>query len=207
MSRSPHKFIAIAGNMGVGKTSMVQFLHKTYGFQPVYEPFMDNPYLDDFYKDMKTWGFHSQLYFLTHKFRLHMQLHGRTTTIVQDRSIYEDAEIFCTNLYRGRKISKRDYQTYMELYHTMRKALQPPDLMIYLRCSVRATRRRIRQRGRESEQDIPARYIRRLNDMYDEWIERYDLSPVLVWNSDDHDYLTDLVDRIEFQRSIEQFVG
>ncbi|RME23045.1 MAG: deoxynucleoside kinase [Deltaproteobacteria bacterium] len=193
--------------MGVGKTSMVEFLHKTYGFEPVYEPFMDNPYLDDFYKDMKAWGFHSQLYFLTHKFRLHMQLHARTRTVVQDRSIYEDAEIFCTNLYRARKISKRDYQTYMELYHSMRQALQPPDLMIYLRCSVRATRRRIRQRGRPSEQDIPARYIRRLNDLYDEWIARYDLSPVLVWNSDSHDYLTDLVDRIEFQRSIEQFVG
>ncbi len=205
-ARSPHKFIAIAGNMGVGKTSMVEFLHKTYGFQPVYEPFMDNPYLDDFYRDMAAWGFHSQLYFLTHKFRLHMDLHSRTQTIIQDRSIYEDAEIFCTNLYRSRKISKRDYDTYMELYRTMRQALQPPDLMIYLRCSVRAIRRRIKQRGRPSEQEIPARYIRRLNDMYEEWIGRYDLSPVLVWNSDRQDYLTDLADRIEFQRSIERFI-
>ena len=88
-----NKFIAVAGNMGVGKTSMVEFLCKRYGFQPVYEPFMDNPYLDDFYKDMAGWGFHSQLYFLTHKFRLHMGLHSRTQTVIQDRTIYEDAEI------------------------------------------------------------------------------------------------------------------
>lgn len=203
----PHKFVAVAGNMGAGKTSLVEFLDRQFGFHPVYEPFMDNPYLDDFYVDMKKWGFHSQLYFLTHKFRLHMELHGRTSTVVQDRTIYEDAEIFCTNLYRSRKISKRDFGTYMELYSTMKTALQPPDLMIYLRCSVRSIRRRIQQRGRASEQDIPARYIRRLNDLYEDWIERYDQSPVLVWNSDKQDYLTDLVDRLEFQRSIERFIA
>ena len=200
------KFIAVAGNMGVGKTSMVEFLHHNYGFEPVYEPFGDNPYLDDFYRDMKQWAFHSQLYFLTHKFRLHMGLHTAAHTVIQDRTIYEDAEIFCTNLHRGRYINKRDYGMYMELYRTMRDALQPPDLLIYLRCSVRATRKRIRQRGRESEQDIPARYIRKLNDLYEDWIGRYDLSPVLVWDSERMDYITDLVDRIEFQREIERFL-
>ncbi|MCB9777820.1 MAG: deoxynucleoside kinase [Alphaproteobacteria bacterium] len=203
---SEPKFIAVAGNMGAGKTSLVEFLHRRYGFQPVYEPYMDNPYLDDFYKDMKTWGFHSQLYFLTHKFRLHMQLHGRSTTVIQDRTIYEDAEIFCANLYRSRKISKRDYQTYTELYDTMRTALQPPDLMIYLRCPVRSIRKRIQQRGRKSEQEIPTGYLRRLNTLYEDWIGRYDHSPVLVWQSDQQDYLTDLVDRIEFQRQIERFL-
>ncbi len=203
---SGHKFIAIAGNMGAGKTSMVEFLHRTYGFHPVYEPFMDNPYLDDFYTDMKAYGFHSQLYFLTHKFRLHMQLQARTQTVIQDRSIYEDAEIFCTNLYRSKKLSERDYRTYMELYRAMHQALSPPDLMIYLRCSVRGIRRRIRQRGRPSEQEIPAAYLRQLNGLYEDWIGRYDLSPVLVWESDSQDYLTDLVDRIEFQRSIERFL-
>lgn len=201
-----NKFIAVAGNMGVGKTSMVEFLVKRYGFQPVYEPFMDNPYLDDFYKDMSAYGFHSQLYFLTHKFRLHMELHGRTTTVIQDRTIYEDAEIFCTNLYRSRQISKRDYGLYMELYSTMRTALQPPDLMIYLRCSVRAIRARIKRRGRASEQSIPVPYLRQLNGLYEEWSARYDLSPVLVWDSERMDYLTDLVDRIEFQKAIERFL-
>ena len=201
-----NKFVAVAGNMGVGKTSMVEFLCRRYGFQPVYEPFMDNPYLDDFYKDMKGWGFHSQLYFLTHKFRLHMGLHTRSNTVIQDRTIYEDAEIFCTNLFRSKKINARDYQLYMELYESMRSALQPPDLMIYLRCSVRAIRLRIKKRGRPSEQSIPVAYLRQLNELYEGWIGRYDLSPVLVWDSERMDYLTDLVDRIEFQKAIERFL-
>ncbi len=200
------KFIAVAGNMGVGKSSLVDFLHRRYGFEPVYEPFEDNPYLDDFYDDMKRWAFHSQLYFLTHKFRLHMGLNAQQGTIVQDRTIYEDAEIFCTNLHRSRKIATRDYETYMELYRTMRTALQPPDLLIYLRCSVRAIRKRIRRRGRPSEQEIPARYLRRLNDLYEDWVGRYDLSPVMIWDSENMDYLSDLADRIEFQREIERFI-
>jgi len=200
------KFIAVAGNMGVGKSSLVDFLHRQYGFEPVYEPFEDNPYLDDFYEDMDRWAFHSQLYFLTHKFRLHMGLAASEGTIVQDRTIYEDAEIFATNLYRGRKISARDYETYMELYRTMRMALQPPDLLIYLRCSVRAIRKRIRRRGRPSEQDIPARYLRRLNGLYEDWVERYDQSPIMIWDSENMDYLSDLADRIEFQRTIERFI-
>jgi deoxyadenosine/deoxycytidine kinase len=200
------KFIAVAGNMGVGKTSMVRFLHNRYGFEPVYEPFMDNPYLDDFYKDMGAWAWHSQVYFLTHKFRLHMELNAAQGTVVQDRTIYEDAEIFCTNLHRNKSIKDRDYQTYMELYRTMRQALQPPDLMIYLRCSVQAIRRRIKARGRPSEQAIPVPYLRRLNELYEEWIAGYDQSPVLVWESERKDYLSDLADRIEFQRSIERFL-
>ncbi|MAY80998.1 MAG: deoxynucleoside kinase [Deltaproteobacteria bacterium] len=201
-----NKFIAVAGNMGVGKSSMVEFLGQQYGFEPIYEPFMNNPYLDDFYKDMSAWGFHSQLYFLTHKFKLHMALNSRDTTVVQDRTIYEDAEIFCTNLYRGKHINKRDYETYMELYRTMKEALQPPDLMIYLRCSVKSIRARIRKRGRKSEQEIPTTYLRRLNSLYEDWIDRYDQSPVLVWDSERMDYLTDIVDRIEFKRQMERFL-
>ena len=182
---------------------MVEFLCSRYGVEPVYEPFMDNPYLDDFYQDMGRYAFHSQLYFLTHKFRLHMELNNNAAPVVQDRTIYEDAEIFATNLYRSRKMSDRDYKTYMELYETMKAALQPPDLMIYLRCSVRAIRRRIKRRGRESEQAIPVRYIRNLNTLYEEWIARYDQSPVLIWDSERMDYLTDLVDRLEFQQSLD----
>ncbi len=200
------KFIAVAGNMGVGKTTMVEFLHRRYGFEPVYEPFMDNPYLDDFYKDMKSWAWHSQIYFLTHKFRLHMELNASEGTVVQDRTIYEDAEIFCTNLHNNKNIAERDYQTYMELYRTMKTALQPPDLMIYLRCSVRAIRRRIRGRGRASEQDIPVTYLRNLNKLYEGWFERYDSSPKMVWDSERMDYLTDIADQIEFRRSIERFL-
>jgi deoxyadenosine/deoxycytidine kinase len=200
------KFIAVAGNMGAGKTSLVEFLSAQYGFEPIYEPYTSNPYLDDFYADMSRFGFHSQLWFLTHKFRLHLGLNDRQDTFVQDRTIYEDAEIFATNLARSGNVSDRDFQTYMDLYNGMRAALQPPDLMIYLRCSVRGIRRRIRRRGRPSEQAIPLDYIRRLNTLYEDWMSRYSLSPTLVWESDDADYLTHIVDRIEFKRALERFL-
>jgi len=193
------KFVAVAGNIGVGKSSLVEFLQAHYGFEPVWEPFADNPYLDDFYADMKAWAFHSQLYFLTHKFRLHQGLSERIETVVQDRTIYEDAEIFATNLYRRKLMTSRDFQTYMDLYEGMKSVLRPPDLLIYLRCSVRAIRRRIKKRARPSEQAIPTKYLRDLNRLYEEWVERYDMSPVLIWDSERMDYLTDLVDQLEFK--------
>ena len=200
------KFIAVAGNMGVGKTSLVEFLHSQYGFEPAYEPYSTNPYLDEFYADMARWGFHSQLWFLTHKFRLHLELNQNPGTIVQDRTIYEDAEIFATNLARGGQLLERDFRTYIDLYEGMRRALQPPDLMIYLRCSVPAIRKRIKRRGRPSEQAIPVPYLKSLNALYEEWMAAYTLSPVMVWESGDADYLTDIVDRLEFKRSIERFL-
>ena len=200
------KFLAIAGNIGAGKTSLTQFLCAKYGYSPVYEPFATNPYLDDFYGDMKAWAFHSQLYFLTHKFRLHHELSSQDGTMVMDRTIYEDAEIFATNLYRGRFMKKRDYETYMELYSAMQAALQPPDLLIYLRCDTRSIKKRIKLRGRASEQNIPTRYLKRLNDLYEDWIDRYDQSEVLVWESGKLDYLTNLVDQVEFRRAVERYL-
>ena len=200
------RFIAVSGNIGVGKTSLVQHLTEQYDLKPIYEPFGDNPYLDDFYADMKGFAFQSQLYFLTHKFRLHLGLGSEDGVIVLDRTIYEDAEIFATNLYRSKCMEKRDYQTYMELYNSMQAALQPPDLLIYLRCDVKGIRRRIKQRGRPSEQAIPLAYLRRLNGLYEEWIGGYKLSPVLVWESGQLDYLTQIPDRIEFQRAVERFL-
>ena len=161
----------------------------------------DSPYLDDFYGDMKRYGFHSQMWFLAHKFRLHQELQRTPGTLVQDRTIYEDAEIFATYLHRSRRMNKRDFSTYLEMYEAMRQALQPPDLMIHLRCSVRAIKKRIRQRGRESEQNIPTSYLRKLNELYADWIARYE-GPVLLWDSDRSDYLTHLVDRLEFDRAI-----
>ncbi|MBI2093021.1 MAG: deoxynucleoside kinase [Deltaproteobacteria bacterium] len=126
------KYIAIAGNMGSGKSSLVDFLCRECNFKPFYEPNDLNPYLADFYKDMKKWAYHSQLHFLTHKFRIHQELDRSNGTVVQDRTIYEDAEIFCTNLYRSGFVGKRDYQTYMDLYKTILKSLQPPSVMISL---------------------------------------------------------------------------
>ena len=200
------RFIAVAGNMGSGKSSLVGFLTARYGFESAYEPFVDNPYLDDFYADMAGWSFHSQIYFLAHKFRLHLELNDRPGTVVQDRTIYEDAEIFGTNLHKSKQMSARDYATYMEMYDSMRKVLRPPDLLIYLRCSVRAIRRRIKKRGRPSEQGIPTRYIQRLNKLYEGWIERYSMSPILIWDSERQDYLTDLIDQLEFQRQLKRFL-
>ena len=198
------KFIAIAGNIGAGKTDLTAFLCKKYGLTPFYEPNDQNPYLADFYKDMKTWAFRSQIFFLTHKFRLHRSLERGEGTALQDRTIYEDAEIFAKNLHRQRFIDKRDWRTYWELYETVSAALRPPDLMIYLKCPVRTLKDRIRIRGREMERDIPTTYLKRLNDLYEDWFKSYKMSPVLVLPTDTLDYLTNLVDRVDLFRQIER---
>lgn len=200
------RFVAVSGNIGVGKTSLVRFLTERYGIQPMYEPFGDNPYLDDFYQDMDRWAFHSQTWFLARKFRLHQELEATPGTFVMDRTIYEDAEIFATYLARSRRMTRRDFATYIELYESMKQSLRPPDLLIHLRCSVRAIRARIRQRGRPSEQAIPASYLRKLNDLYEDWIGRWSESPILIWDSENLDYLSDLVHRLEFHRAIERFL-
>jgi deoxyadenosine/deoxycytidine kinase len=155
---------------------------------------------------MKTWAYRSQLFFLTHKFRLHLSLQGEPGAVIQDRTIYEDAEIFARNLYRQRLIEKRDFDTYWELYQSIGRALRPPDLMIQLHCPVRTLRQRIRARGRTFEQDIPASYLRRLNRLYDDWYARYDLSPVMQIEIDKLDYLTDLVDRVDLFDRIEHYL-
>lgn len=201
---SGQKFIAIAGNIGAGKTELTAFLCKKYGLKPFYEPNDQNPYLADFYKDMKTWAFRSQIFFLTHKFRLHRELERSSGTSLQDRTIYEDAEIFAKNLFRQRYIDKRDWKTYWELYETVAASLRPPDLMIYLRCPVKTLKQRIRLRGRKMEQDIPTSYLTRLNGLYEDWFSRYDSSPVLVLPTDTLDYLTNLVDRVDLFRQIEK---
>jgi len=200
------KFIAIAGNIGAGKTELTSFLCKKYGLTPFFEPNDQNPYLADFYKDMKTWAFRSQIFFLSHKFRLHRELERAQGTVLQDRTLYEDAEIFARNLHRQRLIDARDFRTYWELYETIAGALQPPDLMIYLKCPVATLRKRIRVRGRAMERDIPVAYLRRLNALYDGWFDRYTLSPVVVLPTDKLDYLTDLVDRVDLFRQIEKYL-
>ncbi len=200
------RFIAVAGNMGAGKSELVQFLCRRYGLRPFYEPNETNPYLADFYADMKAWAFHSQIYFLTHKFRLHRELMEEPGTVVQDRTIYEDAEIFCENLKRSGMMSERDYRTYRELYQTICGSLAAPDLMIFLKCPVRTLKKRIQKRGRKMEIDLPAGYLKRLNDLYEEWRARYTLSPVVELETDRLDYLTDLVDRLDLFKQIEKYV-
>jgi deoxyadenosine/deoxycytidine kinase len=195
--------IAIAGNMGAGKSTLVDFLARTYGVVPFYEPNDENPYLSDFYRDMKGWAFQSQLYFLANKFRLHQELDRQPGVVALDRTIFEDAEIFATALHQMRKISKRDWQTYQSFYHAILDAIRPPDLMIYLRCSMRTLRQRIRLRGRAIERDVPQYYLKRLDRLYEEWIASYDMSEVLVLETDELDYIHDLVHRLDVMQRIE----
>jgi deoxyadenosine/deoxycytidine kinase len=202
----PRRYIAVAGNIGAGKSTLVEFLEYRFGLTPFFEPNEQNPFITAFYDDMKRWAFHSQIFFLTHKFRLHQQLSTHPGTVVQDRTIYEDAEIFAENLFRTRKMTAHEHATYRALYESIVETLRPPDLMIYLRASVRTVRRRIKLRGRPEEQALPLAYIKRLHTLYEEWFDRYDRSPTLVVEVDRLDYIQDLVDRIEIIKTIEKYL-
>jgi deoxyadenosine/deoxycytidine kinase len=200
------RFIAVAGNIGAGKSELVSFLCRRYALTPFYEPNDTNPYLADFYANMRRWAFHSQIYFLSHKFRLHRELMREPGTVVQDRTIYEDAEIFCENLHRGGMIDDRDYRTYRELYQTITASLAPPDLMIFLRCPLRTLKKRIAQRGRKIELEMPTGYLKALDKLYEEWRARYTLSPVIDLDTGSLDYISDLVHRLDLLRAVEQYV-
>ncbi len=183
------KFIAVAGNIGVGKSTLVTLLSERLGWQPFYEAVAENPYLADFYGNMHLWGFHSQIFFLSNRLRSHRQLLDHPTSVVQDRSVYEDAEIFARNLYDQGFLGERDYATYRQLYEVLTEFLPPPDLVIYLRASVGTLQRRISRRGREYERQITADYLAQLNRLYDDWIRRFGLCPVLTVPADDLDYV------------------
>lgn len=200
---SQQKFIAIAGNIGAGKSTLLKFLTSTYDIAPFYEPNDANPYLPDFYKDMRRWAFQSQLFFLSNKFRIHQEADRTPGVVIQDRTIFEDAEIFATALHRMRKIDKRDWQTYWSFYQTILETIRPPDLMIYLHCSMRTLRQRIRLRGRHMEQDIPLSYLKRLQSLYEQWIENYSLGEILVLDSGKLDFVSDLVDRQDVRERVE----
>jgi len=202
-NRSAGKTIAIAGNIGTGKSSLVEFLTRTYGIKPFYEPNDENPYLPDFYKDMQRWAFHSQLYFLSKKFRMHQQLGQMSGVVVLDRTIYEDAEIFASALHDMRKFTGRDWDTYWSFYQIILDSIRPPDLMIYLRCSMRTLRNRIRNRGRAMEQDIPLGYLKRLQNLYDQWVSSYQSSEMLILETDKLDYINDMVDCLDVMERIE----
>ncbi|MFH1261979.1 MAG: deoxynucleoside kinase [Pseudomonadota bacterium] len=201
-------YIAVAGNIGCGKSTLVDFICRTYEVEPFFEPNARNPFLVDFYADMKRWAFHSQLFFLTQKFRIHQDLDLRRTrqTVVQDRTIFEDAEIFAANLHQRGFINKRDWGLYQDFYQTALRAIEPPDLLIYLRASIRTIRKRIKIRARPEEQQIPVTYLRALNRLYESWFASYKRSPTLVLESDRLDYITDLIDRIDILKTIEKYI-
>lgn len=197
------KSIAIAGNIGTGKSTLVEFMEYTYGIQPFYEPNDDNPYLPAFYDDMKQWAFHSQIYFLSSKFKLHQVVDQAEGVVALDRTIFEDAEIFASALHQMGHIDERDWGTYWSFYQAILEAIRPPDLMIYLRCSMKTIRKRIRLRGREMEQEIPTDYLKRLDRLYEDWISRYTMSELLVLDTDRLDYANDLVSQLDVMERIE----
>jgi deoxyadenosine/deoxycytidine kinase len=183
------RFIAVAGNIGVGKSTLSRMLSEYLCWHPFYEAVDDNPYLADFYQDMRTWSFHSQIFFLSRRLRHHRQIVDYPSTVVQDRTVYEDAEIFARNLHEQNLMSKRDYASYREMYEAIKAFLPPPDLIIYLQASVSTLGERIRLRGRDYEQQIDPAYLEQLNILYEEWIEGFSLCPVLTVPSDELDFV------------------
>jgi deoxyadenosine/deoxycytidine kinase len=177
--------IAIAGNIGSGKTTLTAMLAKSFKWEPHFEDADDNPYLYDFYEDMQRWSFNLQMYFLNHRFKQVLKIREGTKSVVQDRTIYEDAYIFAPNLHVMGLMSTRDYNNYLSMFDLMKTFIKPPDLLIYLRGSVPALVKQIQKRGREYENAIRLDYLNRLNERYEAWIEGYDLGKVLIIDIDD----------------------
>lgn len=188
MSKTTY-FITIAGNIGVGKSTLTTMLAERLGWTPFQERFAENPYLQDFYSDMSRWSFHSQVFFLSQRLLQHHRMLQHGESVIQDRSVYEDAGVFARNLYDQGELSERDWHTYTVLYQTLSRLLQPPHLVVYLKASVATLERRIAQRGREYERRIPTGYLSQLNSLYDAWASSFDLCPVLTVATDKLDYV------------------
>jgi deoxyadenosine/deoxycytidine kinase len=184
-------FITVAGNIGVGKSTLTRLLAERLGWEPVYEAVTENPYLADFYDDMPRWSFHSQVFFLSRRLRQHHNLLQKNESVIQDRSVYEDAEVFARNLYRQGHLSQRDWRCYLDLYETLATLLRPPDLVVYLQASVPTLRRRIAHRGRDYEHTISDDYLAQLNGLYNAWVSGFRLCPVLTVDTNNLNYVQD----------------
>ena len=182
------KHIAIAGNIGAGKTTLSTLLAKNFGWNVHYESTEDNPYLSDFYLDMKRWSFNLQIYFLNSRYQQVLRILSGDKTVIQDRTIYEDAYIFAPNLHDMGLMSTRDFQNYFQLFKTMSSQIQPPDLLIYLKASIPTLVSHIQSRGRDYEGNMSLDYLKRLNERYEEWISGYEEGRLLVINSDNIDF-------------------
>jgi deoxyadenosine/deoxycytidine kinase len=183
------KHIAICGNIGSGKTTLTEKLARHYGWQPLYESVDDNPYLREFYEDMTRWAFHVQIYFLNTRFRQINEIQSSDRTIIQDRTIYEDAYIFAKNLHTSGNMSDRDYQSYLDIFHSMIQFVKPPDLLIYLKADIPKLVKQIEKRGRDFEYSIRLDYLKKLNQHYDAWIKTYSQGKLLIIDVNDLDFL------------------
>ncbi len=188
-------YVAIAGNIGSGKSSLTGLLSARYGLQPVYEAVDENPYLADFYERMDLYGFHSQIFFLARRLKQHLAQVNPGEHVVQDRTVYEDAAVFATNLHRQGVMNDRDFSSYWQLFEAVSLALRPPDLLVYLQADLGKLRQQIRLRGRGYEAAISDEYLLQLQGLYEEWVAGFDASKVLVIRSSNLDFVHDEADR------------
>ncbi len=197
------KHIAVAGNIGAGKTTLTELLSKHYKWIPQFEDVDHNPYLFDFYEDMPRWSFNLQIYFLNSRLSQLLEIEKGTETVIQDRTIYEDAQIFAPNLHEMGLMSKRDYDNYYEFFNTLNQMVKPPDLLIYLKASVPTLVGQIQKRGREYEENIRLDYLKRLNEYYNKWIDKYKAGPLLIIDIDNNKFpeneedLGDIISKID----------
>jgi deoxyadenosine/deoxycytidine kinase len=203
-SKKP-KHIAIAGNIGAGKTTLTEALSKHYKWIPQFEDAANNPYLNDFYEEMPRWSFNLQIYFLNRRLNQLLEIQRGTETIIQDRTIYEDANIFAPNLHDMGLMSKRDFDNYYQFFQTLKSMVQPPDLLIYLQASVPTLVGQIQKRGREYEENIRLDYLKKLNDYYNKWIDGYHEGPLLIIDVDknkfaeNEEHMGEIINKIDAQ--------
>ena len=201
------KHLAIVGNIGSGKTTLTRRLASHYDWKATFESTDDNPYLSDFYSDMHSWAFHLQIYFLNNRFQQVRHIQESHTPVVQDRTIYEDAHIFASNLHRQGILSDRDFRNYYSMYESIIGAVTPPDLLLYLKADLPRLQQQIRKRGRDYEANMDPSYLEGLNELYAEWITRYDHSPVVVLDMNELDFVQREADFQHVLSQIESFKG
>jgi deoxyadenosine/deoxycytidine kinase len=199
--------VTIAGNIGVGKSTLVGILAEEFGWQPYYELVADHPYLDDYYADRERWGFHSQIWFLSQRYEQHLEIADTPVSVCQDRSIYEDYEVFVKGLLEQGIFSHRDFRTYRRLFHALVRGVTAPTLLVYLRASIPTLLDRINGRSRAYERAIPTAYLEQLNRRYEEWLRRFELCPVLTIETDSLDFAHDVAARREVVELIGQYLG
>jgi deoxyadenosine/deoxycytidine kinase len=199
--------IAIVGNIGAGKTTLTEMLAKNYGWDPLYEAVDNNPYLEDFYSDMKRWSFNLQIYFLNSRYRQIIEIQKSGRNILQDRTIYEDAYIFAENLHDMGLMTTRDYENYQSIFDNITEYIKPPDLLVYLKASVPTLVNNIQRRGREYETGIRIDYLSKLNEKYDKWIKDYKLGKLLILDKDNLDFANNPEDLSFIVQAVEREIN